>query len=312
MESINIILSGLDPRTKLYRVNVHLVELFKNKPELFHPGIKLVGVQGSIASMKWASREPYSNFERISIPQIHDLVAWLRGHELSAYLDCSNVCLKERSFLDYHDNCIVELLNYPENYVLVDSDMLSKYIRSTYTNYTHLHSSHKWYTAAPVIDNLNKGNLTILPPKIPIDVFKKSDLGCSIAIINPWCECWCSRQREHITADSRAHFDYHNHLELRVDPKNIPHPYYPEKQCPNSGSSIYSKLDDPALLTYERMLALAQLGISKFMFSDYTFDSVTNLIETYLLTLVPEHNHVFVRTLITQAIEKEGLPNVFR
>lgn len=300
----NIILGGIDPRSQLFCVNKHIAKLFLQKPEHFYDDINIVGMQGAITTMKWASREPMSIRERLSVKEVLDLKELLHKLNLFAMIDCSNNFITDRSFLDYHDNCIVEIFEDASNYLFVDNAKLYDYLCEQYPKYTLLNSSHKYSMAQPAIDSMNAGKWTIIPPSVELSKFKDADLAFGIAVINPWCEAWCPKQFAHISTDSKQHKEYRNKQELRC-PKLVEYKYFGKDWCVNENDTILSKLNNDLFISHDKMLQYSELGINNFMFSDFTFSSITNLVETYVQTLIVPESRDFVRTLLLSAVEKE-------
>lgn len=310
MEKNKIILGGLDPRTKLFKVNMHLVNLFRQKPEHFFSDIDIVGIQGAVTTMKWASREPMSAHQRLSTKEIVDLRSLLANMHVYAMLDCSNTFITDKSFLDYYDNCVAEIFEDTDNFMFVDSDTLREYISDQYPKYTLLCSSHKYTMAQPAIDSMNNGMWTVIPPSVEFSKFKDADLAFGIAVINPWCEAWCTKRSLHITTDGKQHKEYRNVNELRVDPRSIHYTYFGKDYCVNANDTILSKMLNDLFITHDKMLEYAKSGVTHFMFSDFTFSSVTNLVETYVQTLVVPESKDFVRTLLLSAVEREVTQDV--
>lgn len=303
MVKSKIILNGLDPNHVFYHINRYLIQLFNKFPEMFYDDIQLWGIYGSFSAQKHASHEINGNHHRTNLHNISDVAEVMKVTNMHVILDAGSDMIKESSIYDYYDGCIYDTFNYNTNYVSTDSKLIRDYINREFPHYKVLPSYYSHMSQERCFDNINCGIMTFVQPDFDYDALCECDTNYAIMIINPWCKAHCSKYYAHLREDQSVLSNYKNELELRTDTKSLPNKWVPRQMCPNCNSSINAVTNDKKFLNHDAIRMYADIGVQYFMFENFIFQSVYNVIETYCKTLVrPEAADQF-RFLIGQSLE---------
>lgn len=118
-----------------YNVNIKLLDLIKEKPQMFYDDFQIAGIYGNFPNCMWNGGTyifgPHiSHLEQKAIAQTFN-----EKYEIPLILTMTNPLISGLDCLDRYSNYILENLDNGINQILVTSPDLEYYIRNKYPNY---------------------------------------------------------------------------------------------------------------------------------------------------------------------------------
>ena len=180
--------------------NLLLIRRMEDFPDHFYDNVKIGGIYGCPPGAKWNGGRYVDGY--VKIEDIKKLSIYADACKIPHRFTWTNPCLTEEDLDDPYCNYTMDAFNNGVNEVLVNSDLMEKYIREHYPKYSIISSTTKRITD---IDALNKElekdyKLVV----IDYDFNNKWDLldkiehkeKCEI-LINPICNPNCPFRKRH-------------------------------------------------------------------------------------------------------------------
>ena len=117
-----------------YNVNMQLMYLIKNEPQMFYDDFKIGAVFGNFPNCIWnGGGTTQGRFVDVSEQQ--GIMMDFLQYDVPLRLTMTNLMIEEKHLQDSYCNYIMENLDNGITQVLVSNPILEKYIRETYPNY---------------------------------------------------------------------------------------------------------------------------------------------------------------------------------
>ena len=125
----------------LYDLNMYIIDLLNNKPELFRDNIKIKALYGTFPGAYWnAGRVFHGNADNSNI---ENTINYINNVNVAVRFTFTNTMITEHLLYDPYCNFIMEKANNGMNEVLVNHPLLEKYLRKTYPNFKYISSTTK-------------------------------------------------------------------------------------------------------------------------------------------------------------------------
>lgn len=296
--------------TSHQKLNLLLVALMRNEPELFFPNIDIGSVYDSFPSAAW-------NGGRIMIgPQFNteQIAATYRAfNELGVPLrhTFTNCALEESDIYDRYCNGIMTLGHDGFNQVLVNSPILEKYIREKYPKYPVISSTTKRLVE---IEDLNKELedpdyfMVVLDYVLNRDphIFTLTNKERLEILINAYCCDNCAKRA--------AHYKYMSKFQLANlsrDPSVATGD--PEFICPHIAEDFYTVITtrSSAIKVEELYGFYYQMGFRNFKIEGRT-NNPADVLESYVYYLVKPECRGHVRLLLMRQFLAPDQPQMIQ
>lgn len=284
--------------TVYFYLNQVIIHLMKQYPERFYEGYRIGSAYGTFPGAIWNGGRavigitPKSDMERI--------ISTYNKYDVPVRFTWTNSLIEEKHLNDTYCNLIMDIANNGKNQVLVNTDILEKYLREKYPDFKYISSTTKRLIS---IDDI-KGELerdyflVVLDYDLNKDEEILSELSpCASRIeilADEICFPNCKRRKDHYQAESG--------LQLNFD-KGTPYP------CPNKTRkpSFAECRKRPHFISREEIREYAEKwGYVNFKLvgRGLPFEMV---LDSYIYYLVKKEDGEFIRHKIEDEFNKMGV-----
>ena len=196
MEKIKFFLPGIGD-DRLLNLNKSFIDKLEKYPEKFRP-IKIAAVYGAPPRCAWAGgRFTYGYF---SGEAIRNEVAFYNSHEIPIRYTFTSSLVKDIHLYDQFCNLLMSIANNGMNEVLVNNDILEKYIRENYPGYKVCLSTTKRITDKEQYDQY-KGKYDYIVLDYTFnhkpDIWELEDKEHIELLIMTYCKDECPNRMKH-------------------------------------------------------------------------------------------------------------------
>lgn len=117
-----------------YHVNLKLLELMRDEPQMFYDDFKIGAVFGNFPNCIWNGGST-KHGRHVDAYEMQYIALQYRRHGVPLRLTMTNPVVENTDIHDRYANYILQNLNDGVNQVLVANSVLEKYIRTTYPEY---------------------------------------------------------------------------------------------------------------------------------------------------------------------------------
>ena len=195
---VNFHLPGLRQN---YPLNMLVLSLLEQKPEVFREGIKIASFFGEFPSSLWNGGRP-SNYDQCDAGYIRNVIKNINAKGIPVRYTYTNMLLNEEDCKDPYCNFCMKEADNGMNEVMIFSPVLEKYIRENYPSFKLNSSTCKEIRD---IDGVNAElekdyNLVVLDYNLNnqfdvLEQIKRKD-KCEL-LVNACCVPNCPRRGEH-------------------------------------------------------------------------------------------------------------------
>lgn len=274
-----------------FPLNMLMVSLLKQKPEIFREGIKIASFFGEFPTSLFNGGRP-SNYDQCSSKFIRNVIRSINAQGIMLRYTYTNMILTEKELSDPYCNFCLREAHSEKNGVIVFSPLLEEYIRKNYPKYKITSSTCKeLHTVEAVNAELEKDyHMVVLDYNFnnKFDELEKINHHdrCEI-LVNSLCIPECPRRGAHYQNVAR---NQRIVLENRRLPKERQKPREPWSCKYGETNSIFNSRSycthvSPEMI-YEKYLPM---GFHNFKIEGRTAN-IFSLVETYCYYLIkPEY-----------------------
>ena len=279
---IKFIIPGFYEHTQL---NLRLIELLKNKPDLFYPDIDIHACYGNFQFCIFDGGRIFPSYKQTTKEEIHQIMNSFNDFGVPLRFVFTNNQLTNEDYYDAFGNMILRECQNGFNEVVISNEGLELYIREHYPEYNFISSTTKCLTTPELLKaeiaknnyymvcldyNLNK-NMKMLNELAPEERNK-----CEF-LINAICAPGCPIRKEHYKLNSLFSLSYGK-------------PYQMEQCMIKGGPMMQETLHQKNNLTPEEIYSIYKdMGFQYFKIEGRTWTDQT-LALTYVYYMVkPEH-----------------------
>lgn len=117
-----------------FQLNKAIIEAKKDKPERFNEDTNIAGIYGCFPSQIWNGGRGVLG-EVVLKDNVIGTIGYFNENNISIHLTYTNCHVEEKHVYDQYCNVITKLCNNGFNKIIVNSEILEKYIRETYPEY---------------------------------------------------------------------------------------------------------------------------------------------------------------------------------
>lgn len=258
-------------------VNLSLISLLRNQPELFYDNINIQAVYGCFPGQKWNGGRGATGDCIFS--EIETIINTYAENDIPLRFTYTNSLITEKHLDSIYDNFITKMAENGKNEILVNSSLLESYLRKTYPNYKYLSSTTKCLlNEEDIIKEAENYYLTVLDYRKNLDINFLSNLPNPEKyeiLINAYCDPNCQNRSSHYYILSKS--------QLNNDNIDMP--------CKLRKNSFYEALDSfsTVLKIEDLYTTYVDMGFQHFKIEGRT-NHILDLIESYLYYMVkPEY-----------------------
>ena len=239
-----------------FELNLKLLNLIENHPELFREDFKIASAYGCPGNCIWnGNRAGKGNYK---LEEIELTFATYQSRGLSYNLTFSNTLLTEEHLSDTLGNTLARIGEIEGNKVIVTSPVFEEYIREKYPKYGIIKSIVTFFNNPSLIsvDKVNEwseNNTVVLPLKYnnDFDTLAKLKYPENIEVlVNQPCEYRCPYTMDHYNAYNRSN------LYLPVEPWEL--------ECRFANKNPEPHRMQKHFVSYELIKKYNDLGIHHF------------------------------------------------
>jgi collagenase-like PrtC family protease len=176
------------------------------RPDWFYEQIKISSIFDSFAGLIWSGGRKLGN-PVFSFTEMQERVTFFNSRLIGVYFTFTNSKLTEKHFDDEICNKILQACENHLNGVIVNNELLRRYIRKNYPQYKLIHSLTSGIRDKEELMALTKiYDLVVIPPEFNKDLeFLRALPRDKIELmINDCCVPYCQYRREHTDAISMS------------------------------------------------------------------------------------------------------------
>lgn len=208
MEKAKFIIPGI---AEQYRVNKTLILAMEKFPHWFYDDIEISSVYGMFPVSLWNAGRIFNIYKAAYHEDIEEIKEFYNSRDIALRLTYTNLLIQEEHLNDRFCNMIMESLHNGKNEVVLASNILENYLRTTYPNFKYCSSTTKTLTK---IDDLltelespyyqvcldyNLNNKFNQLEKIPVEQRDKCEF-----LVNAICPPGCPHRAEHYNYNSKS------------------------------------------------------------------------------------------------------------
>ena len=286
MNEINFYLPGFYNRSYM---NIILYKIMTRYPEYFYDGIKIGAVYGTFPGAIWnGGRTSLGTIER---NQIIASLEEFNENNIPCRFTFTNPLIEEKHLYDTYCNLIMELGNNGMNEVLVNSEILEKYIRENYPKYKIISSTTKCINNIDTLKKeLEKDYYLVVADSMfnnTSELFTLNHKEKIELIINHYCEDNCPKRIEH----------YKNVGKCQLEFRESDFP-----PCKNINRDFYDLFNSHSFITTEKLYdKYINAGFKHFKIDGRAFNPY-KLAESYMYYFVKPQYRDSIRLNYLKAI----------
>lgn len=210
---INFMLPGVYER---FHVNKAFILLKRDHPDWFRPDVDFGACYGTFQLSIWdGGRSYFQNYQQATYEKIIEVKKFFEEQNIPLRLIYTNPIVEEKHLSDHFCNLVTSLCESSNNELVVNSEILEKYLREKYPLYKFISSTTKCkinqddalselsknYYLVCLDYNLNK-NQDFLN-KISDDLKPKVEI-----LVNAICPPGCPNRKKHYLLNGMEHLNY--------------------------------------------------------------------------------------------------------
>lgn len=183
-------------------INLTMLCMQETRPAVFRDGVRIVGIYGDFPNSVFNGGR-ITMVKQQSKEFIASCVDTINQFDVAVEFTYTNVCLEKLDLSDKHCNYCLQVAHSDINKVIIASDTIEGYVRTTYPKYGIVSSMSKCLSDEQVMQELVKDySMVVFPHGLNhnYDFIRKcSNIEKIELIVNPTCTPDCPVERESIT-----------------------------------------------------------------------------------------------------------------
>lgn len=261
-------------------INLTMLCMQETRPEVFRDGVRIVGIYGDFPNSVFNGGR-ITMVKQQSKEFIASCVDTINQFDVAVEFTYTNVCLVKLDLSDEHCNYCLQVAHSDMNKVIVASDIMEDYIRTTYPKYGMVSSMSKCLDDEQVLPELDKDySMIVLPHRLNhnYDFIRKcGNVGKIELIVNPTCTPDCPVEREHYKVISQIHKELSSTKQRSTDYWN---------KCPSS-YNLTDNLSPACIAPSEIESILIPIGVENYKIQG-RFLHPNTLVDQYVKYLIKE------------------------
>lgn len=273
-------------------LNQIIVNLMKDYPEKFRPGYHIGSVYGTFPGAIWNGGR--ATFGITSKAEIERIIKTYNEKGIPARFTWTNSLLEEKHLNDTYCNLIMKIADNGMNQVLVNTEVLERYIREEYPNYPIISSTTKRITDLETLKNeISKAYyLVVLDYDLNHDESTLKALepyADKIEIlVNEICYPGCKMRQEHYNEQSKMQLEFETRSDFKCPNKATPRVF---QEC----------MDRPAFISKDDVAMYAERGFVNFKIVGRGLP-MELVKDSYLYYLTNDKDREFIKTRVDQTL----------
>lgn len=285
---INFALPGIYNHFDLNRI---FLELIHETPEYVNDDFGISAVYGCFPVSIWNGGRKVEGY--CSCERMIEEVSFFNSNGISCRFTFTNSLIEEAHLSDHFSNLILLNSNNGLNAVIVCSELLENYIRTTFPNFKIISSTTKCITDFDAFEEECRKNYELVVLDYTLN---HSDSILSTAyphkveiLLNAYCRDNCPERKKHYHALSVGQLAYSQEPSFH--------------DCPFVLEDFYKvKKTRKSFVTVEKIQEFAANGIVNFKIEGRT-NSKYDVLESYIYYLIKKEYHEIVRLQVLKRLE---------
>lgn len=275
------------------KLNWLFIKLIEDHPEYFYDNIKISALYGNFPGVIWNGGRFIGG--EVYLSEIKNTIQVFNSIDMPLRFTFTNSLIEEKHLDDIYSNIITTYAHNGKNEILVNSQILEKYLRKNYPNFKYLSSTTKCLlNENDIINESEKYYLTVLDYRHNhnIELLKKLNPEKIEILINPYCGTSCPHRLQHYKDTSYDQLN--NNLQMREYNKCCYHNNFLEALKQSEG-----------LIKVEELYGFySNLGYKHFKIEG-RFNSIIDVLESYIYYLVKPEYKDYIRLFSLKHIFQE-------
>lgn len=277
-----------------YELNLRLIQMIKEHPEYFHPGVEIGAAYGNFQFCIFDGGRIFGKYRHTTREEIEAVVQAYNNLGVPVRLIFTNPVIPEEAFHNRFGHVILDICHNGKNEIVVNNPKFEAFLKERYPNFGYISSTTKCLTAPDALRaeldkdykmvcwdyNLNKNQKLL--ESIPADKKDKCEFLC-----NAICPPGCPNRKEHYRLNGLFSLSYGKPYATQDCP--IEYDTLHESQCTSRNN----------LSPEEILTKYAPMGYSNFKLEGRTLGVVENLCNYVRYMVKPEHQF-YVLNMILQ------------
>ena len=275
----------------LNQVTIHLM---KEYPDCFEEGYRVGSVYGTFPGAIWNGGRAV--FGVTSKQDMEKIIATYNRMDVPVRFTWTNSLLEEKHVQDTYCNLIMDVANNGKNQVLVNTDVLEKYLREKYPDFAYISSTTKRIKSMDnLLSEVDKDYFMVV---LDYDLNHNEDVLKALGeqasrieiLVDEICFADCPKRVNHYRDESLMQLTYSKGTTF---------------DCPNRKTipSFAECRKRPAFISKEELPAYIDRGFVNFKLVGRGLP-VEMVKESYLYYLVKDEKRAFIKEKMNQALSK--------
>lgn len=275
----------------LNQVTIHLM---KEYPDCFEEGYRVGSVYGTFPGAIWNGGRAV--FGITSKQDMEKIIATYNRMDVPVRFTWTNSLLEEKHVQDTYCNLIMDMANNGKNQVLVNTDVLEKYLREKYPDFAYISSTTKRIKSMDdLLSEVDKDYFMVV---LDYDLNHNEDVLKALEsqasrieiLVDEICFADCPKRVNHYRDESLMQLTYSKGTTF---------------DCPNRKTipSFAECRKRPAFISKEELPAYIDRGFVNFKLVGRGLP-VEMVKESYLYYLVKDEKRAFIKEKMNQALSK--------
>lgn len=275
----------------LNQVTIHLM---KEYPDCFEEGYRVGSVYGTFPGAIWNGGRAV--FGITSKQDMEKIIATYNRMDVPVRFTWTNSLLEEKHVQDTYCNLIMDMANNGKNQVLVNTDVLEKYLREKYPDFAYISSTTKRIKSMDdLLSEVDKDYFMVV---LDYDLNHNEDVLKALEsqasrieiLVDEICFADCPKRVNHYRDESLMQLTYSKGTTF---------------DCPNRKTipSFVECRKRPAFISKEELPAYIDRGFVNFKLVGRGLP-VEMVKESYLYYLVKDEKRAFIKEKMNQALSK--------
>lgn len=214
--SNNLIYFMLPGFCEHYQLYKKMNEIFEQHPEVKRDNIEIYCYYGNIPFCTWDGGRIFNTYKPLTSEQIIELKEYY-NNKLNSKIRFvfTNNLLKEQHLYERYNNFSLHIFNTGNNEIVLNSDILEKYLKENYPNYNLIASTTRCSNKKQSKEDLNNSNylFTCLDYNLNhnwtfLNSLTPEEKEKTEFLINPICGPGCPQRKEHYRLNSLFSLSY--------------------------------------------------------------------------------------------------------